>query len=129
MQSVKLDPCCSAVVKVQLTPHTSKKAPVYVECDPDLETRTGLTATDAMFAHAEDGTAEIVVTNPTPLPQMVEEHTNLGAATPAWVADPDTPSSLLPHPEEERCEEDLDTLVVDDLSSLEPPIAHHSEAS
>ena len=86
MQSVKLDPCCSAVVKVQLTPHTSKKAPVYVECDPDLEARTGLTATDAMFAHAEDGTAEIVVTNPTPLPQMVEEHTNLGAATPAWVA-------------------------------------------
>ena len=81
----------------------------------DLEARTGLTATDALLAPAEDGTAEIIVTNPTPLPQMIED-TNLGAATPALVADP---SSLLPHPEEERYEEDLDTLVADDLSSLE----------
>ena len=90
---------------------------MYVQRDPDQEARTGLTATDALLAPADDSTAEIIVTNATPLPQMIEEDTNLGAATPALVTDP---SSLLPHPEEERCKEDLDTLAADDRSSLEP---------
>lgn len=104
--------CCGQ--SITDPPHTKASSGVMYN---DLEASTGLTATDALLAPAEDGTAEIIVTNATPLPQMIEEDTNLGLATPTLVADP---SSLLPHPEEEMCEEDLDTLVADDLSFLEP---------
>lgn len=70
-----------------------------MECDPNLEARTGLTMDDALLVPDRDGTAKVVVTNPTSLLQMIKEDTELGAATAA--IDPDIVSPIAPDLDEQ----------------------------
>lgn len=69
---------------------------------------------DALLAPAEDGTAVIIITNATPLPQTIEEDTNIGTATLASV------TGLSLDPDGEGCEGDLDEMVTEDTAPLEP---------
>ena len=57
------------MVQVQLRPHDGGEMLYCVEHNLDLEAETGLMVDYALLKPSQDGVANVVVTNPTGLPQ------------------------------------------------------------
>ena len=89
-----MKPHSGALVQIQLSPHDGCETLYCVERNPDLEAETGLMIDSALLKPSRDGVGNVVVTNPTGLPQRVEQGTVLGEAATAVVEELFEPDSF-----------------------------------
>ena len=89
LQSVRLPPRQSAFVPIKMEGNPPCSDTFLLEYDVEIEQSLGLRISDALVRVSDDGTARVVVTNPSGFTRNAEEGARLGSAIPVTVEMPE----------------------------------------